>query len=252
MIKGPEDWGRATEQIVRGILGSFRAIHITLSFLVISLVLAGAGAGVYGFLVLKKEQKETKSAVEILNIHYQIQNQQNLILAVVDENLRETTNDKPGSASIEIKAKVAQTIYDMCNLKQINPSLVCGLIETESRWTIQLQSPSGAEGLMQVMSLYARPYLRNAGIDYSDNALMNPLTSIRIGISELADFQAEHVAKGRTTPDNWFLATHTYLWGPANSNQLFGKTDQRVAVPNLAYPQRVMDAAKKFKQRGIL
>lgn len=188
-------------------------------------------------------KKDTSHQLELLNQHYVINNQQTVLLKVLDGKLP--------NLPIDTKVQLAKIIYDMSQLKQVPISIICGLAEVESQWTPDIVSPAGAQGLIQVMPIYARPYLREKGLNYKPDIFKDPVINVMVGISMLRDFQDEHVERGRTDGSNWTFALHTYLWGPSNSNQIFGKTDQRVNVPNMAYPQRVLDAAKKYKDMGL-
>lgn len=188
-------------------------------------------------------KKNTQHQIELLNTYWIIQNQQTVLLKVIDANMKDAT--------IDTKVQLAKTIYDMAQLKQIPIHIICGLIETESHWKVNARSECGAEGLLQVMPIYGRAYLREKGISYRPDIWYDPIINTIVGVSMLRDFQDEHVERGRTDMNTWTLALHTYLWGPSNSDQLFGKTDRRVNVPNMAYPQRVIDASKKYKDRGL-
>lgn len=186
---------------------------------------------------------ETKAQIELSNKYYVIQNQQTVLLKIVDQ--------KMSSLGVDQKAQITKTIYDWASIKQIPLYIVCGIIEVESGWNICAKSNMGAEGLMQIMPLYARPYLREFRLDYKKDIYSDPCTNIQIGISMLRDYHNENIEKGRTTEDNYIPTLHNYFWGPSNTNQLYGKQDTRVNVPNLAYPQRIIDAAKKYKDMGL-
>jgi soluble lytic murein transglycosylase-like protein len=192
---------------------------------------------------IKKDKTYLKEQLDLIQQYYVLQNQQTTLLKIINEKLEGFTIDE--------KVKTAKMIYDMSSIRQVPLSIVCGLAEVESGWNCVVVSTSGAEGLLQIMPLYGRSYLREHGINYKKGIWKDPVINVMVGISMLADYHAEHCEKKRTTKDNWTLALHSYLWGPGNSMKLFGKKDERVDVPNLSYPMRVIDAAKKYKELGL-
>jgi hypothetical protein len=195
------------------------------------------------FLYQMKKNTYIKEQLDLIQQYQVLQNQQTTLLKIVDEKLENSTIDE--------KIKVTKMMYDMSCLKHVPPSIVCGLIEIESNWNCKAISVCGAEGLLQVLPLYGRSYLREHGINYKKNIWKDPVINAMVGISMLADYQEEHYEKKRVKEDDWVLALHSYLWGPGNSMKLFGKKDERVNVPNLSYPMRVIEASKKYEKLGL-
>jgi hypothetical protein len=199
--------------------------------------------GIIFLYVIRRDNEYTKKQLELIQQYYVVHNQQSILLKLIDKKLTHS--------SIDEKVKVTRMMYDLASIKQIPISILCGLAEVESNWNCKAVSESGAEGLLQVLPLYGRSYLREKGFDYRKDIWKDPVINVMVGINMLADYHMEHCEKGRTTKDNWTLALHSYLWGPGNSMKLFGKKDKRVNVPNMSYPMRVIDAAKKYKEMGL-
>ena len=201
-----------------------------------------AGGCFYGYreVMAAINKQNEKEALVLLAL--QKQGLSGKLLKVVDEKLG-------SKVSPEIKVDVCNTILMMCNAKNIPVSIACGLIEVESQWNIKAVSSCGARGLTQVMPAYAKPYLRLERKSDNANELLNPTTSIIVGLSMLADLQAQYVEMG--VPDTMTLALHSFYWGRSNTLTLLGKRDIRVNVPNMAYPLRVYSAAKYYKELGL-
>jgi soluble lytic murein transglycosylase len=84
------------------------------------------------------------------------------------------------------------------------------VIRTESAYRETVVSPSGAIGLMQVMSTTGREIYRKTTLKkYYDFDLMNPDLNIHIGIKFLADLQNRYNG-------NLIYAAAAYNGGPGN------------------------------------
>jgi soluble lytic murein transglycosylase len=68
----------------------------------------------------------------------------------------------------------------------LDPFFVAGLIRQESAFDAQIQSSSGAVGLMQLMPPTAREVAGSLGISYSPEILTDPATNLRLGTTYLA------------------------------------------------------------------
>lgn len=174
--------------------------------------------------------------------NYTETNKKNVLLKLIDQKM-----DIP----VEQKVKLRDTIYDVCYIKNVPVSLVCGLIEIESNWNPDVVSGSNAKGLCQVLPSTARPYLRYQQIDYAEKVLLDPVKNVTVGISLLADLQAAHIEANKTDQNNWTMTLHSYFWGSSNTAALYGKKDTRVNVPNMSYPIRVLEAVKKYEKMGL-
>lgn len=174
------------------------------------------------------------------------------LLKVVDEKLDEACDAKKvAHLPAETKVEVANTLLMMCSAKNIPLNIAMGLIEVESGWYYKATSSVSAKGLMQVMPATAKPYLRVERKAPNSDELYNPVTAIIVGISYLADLQAQYVEMGVAESTNFTFSLHAYFWGGANSAALLGKKDTRVNVPNFSYPLRVMTASKQYKDMGF-
>jgi hypothetical protein len=139
----------------------------------------------------------------------------------------------------------------LADLKKIDVSLICGLIDVESNWNPDIVSEANAKGLMQVLPSTARPYLRIERIDYKESILFDPVTNVIVGISLLADLHAAHMEAGYEKEGSYEISLHSYFWGQSNTAMLYGKKDSRVNTPNMSYPIRVMERAKFYKEKGL-
>ena len=241
----------ATTQAVKAMLRPFSVLHGFGLVLVLLIALVGLAAlGYFGFF-LHKDNQANREDIQTLKAYMVTMNQQTILLEVVDKNLRDSKDAKPGSAPIDEKVATAKMMYDMAILEGVPLNILCAIAEVESGWNTHAVSPAGCEGLLQVTPSYARLYLMAKGVDYKPGIWFNPVINTMCGVKMLANNQAEHLEKGRTTKENWIFALHSYFWGPANTNVLLSKKDAKVDVPNMAYSMRVIEAAKKYKEKGL-
>lgn len=204
-----------------------------------------AGAGFYGYqhVMTAIHAQDDKQALVLIAMEKQAL--PGKLLKVVDEKLGL-------KVPVETKVDVCNTLLMMCAVKNIPVSVACGLIEVESNWNPMALSPCGAKGLTQVMPATAKPYLRLERKSDNSNELYNPVTSIIVGLSYLADVQSQYIELGVTEPNNFTYALHSFFWGNSGTMLLIGKkTDAKVSVPNLAYPNRVLTAAKEYRTMGL-
>ena len=217
-----------------------KLFHGVLSFVTVGLVFLGIAVGGWFLHDMHTDQQISKQQLELLNQNYIKQNQQTILLEIVDKKL--------AGVATETKVNLATTIANLCAIKNVPISLVCGLIEVESGWEPKCVSNANAKGLMQVLPSTARPYLRCERIDYKPIVLEDPVTNVIVGISYLADLHAGHMEAGQETKDSWTISLHSYFWGTSNTATLYGKKDTRVNTPNFSYPQRVVKASQSYKE----
>lgn len=184
---------------------------------------------------------QTAKEIELLTQNLMIQSQQGVLLKLIDEKMPET--------SAHDKAKLAWTIYNIAQVKEIPLNVVCGVIEVESGWQAEVVSDAGATGLMQIMPSYGRPYLRENNIFSAKNMLLDPITNATVGISMLSDLQDFYVEKKLAKKDDFNFALHSYNAGQSVTLKLIGKNDRY--GDSYGYSNAVLAAAKKYKQRGL-
>lgn len=155
------------------------------------------------------------------------------LLKVIDEKM---------NVPMETKVNLARTITTLCTAKRLPVDLMCGVIDVETggTWNPRLVSPKGARGLLQVMPATGRVYLRAERVDPSDimESLMDPVTSALVGISVLADYHEQAVLFRQEASTDYGMALALYNEGPKAS----GISD---------YSRAVLEAAKKYKARGV-
>lgn len=212
------------------------------NMILIILILVGS----VGFGLYKMDQKVNTviSSNKVIQEFALKSSRQTTLLKLVDDTL--------GTRStIKTKVLLAQTIVSLSDLKKIDISLICGLIDVESSWNPEAVSGANAKGLMQVLPSTARSYLRTERVDYKENVLFDPVINVIVGISYLADLHAAHVEAGFEKEDSYDLSLHSYFWGQSNTAMLYGKKDTRVNTPNMSYPLRVMERSKVYKEKGL-
>lgn len=196
-----------------------------------------AGAGFYAYEHVMASIRTQNDKQALILVAMEKQGLPGRLLKVVDEKM----GDK---APVEVKVDVTNTILMMCSAKGIPVYIACGLIEVESGWNPKAISSCGAKGLTQVMASTAKPYLRVERKSTNSDELYNPVTSVIVGLSYLADLQAQYVELEVTEPNDFTYALHNFFWGGQNTAILLSKKDIKASVPNMAYPIRVLDTNK--------
>lgn len=207
------------------------------------IVLFLAATTAFGWYKMSNHLSKAEASNEVLRQFFVKGSSKVALLRIVHE--------KMPNLPTETQVKLTDTIFAMSELRQVPLSLVCGLIETESGWKESIVSGANAKGLMQLLPSTARPYLRAERLNYAENTLYDPVVNVIVGISFLADLQEGHVEAGKAKKDDWTFALHSYFWGPSGTALLYGKKDLRANTPNLAYPIRVMGAAKGYREKGL-
>jgi hypothetical protein len=166
-------------------------------------------------------------------------------------SLTKLVHDKFPCLSIEEQIRLTEIIYNLCEIRNVPINLIMGLGEDESGFNPKAVSSCGAKGWLQVLPGTARPYIRSEKLNYSETCLFDPVTCAIVSINLIADMHEGHMEAGQEKPGDFTVTLHSYLWGLASTAQLYGKTDKRTNVPNMAYPMRVLDFAKKYKEIGL-
>lgn len=100
---------------------------------------------------------------------------------------------------------------------QVSPALLHAIIKHESRFNPSARSPSGAEGLMQIMPSTAR-HVTGRRV----NDLMDPATNIAIGQRYIAELMGQKGIKG-----DLVSALIAYNAGPGNLRKWKAKSDYK-------------------------
>ena len=184
---------------------------------------------------------QTSKEIELLTQNLLVQSQQGILLRVIDEKM-------PEMSALE-KSKLAWTIYNLAQVKEVPLNIICGLIEVESGWKADIVSEAGATGLMQIMPSYGRPYLRENQVFTAKNMLYDPVINATVGISMLSDLQDFYVEKKFSKKEDFHFALHSYNAGQSVTLSLIKKNDKR--GENYNYSDAVVTASKKYKDRGL-
>lgn len=196
-----------------------------------------SGALFYGW----RWKVQTAKELELLTQNFLVQSQQGILLKVIDKEM-------PEASALE-KARLAWTIYNLAQVKEVPLNIICGVIEVESGWQAEVVSYAGATGLMQVMPTYGRPYLRESHVFTAKNMLMDPVINATVGISMLSDLQDFYVEKKFSKKEDFRFALHSYNAGQSVTLKLINKNDR--FGDSYGYSNAVLDAAKKYKQLGL-
>jgi len=219
-----------------------KATGLLSNLILIVMLLVGANAFILN--LINKKVNTVVASNKVIQEFALKNSAQTVLLKLIDTKLG-------SNASIQTKVNLANTIYSLSTVKNIPLNIICGLIEVESQWVPNLTSSANAKGLMQILPAYARPYLRNERIEYAPNVLLDPVANVTVGIQMLADLHAGHFEAGKESANDFTFTLHSYFWGSNNTEMLYGKRDSRVNVPNMSYPMRVFEAAKKYKEMGL-
>jgi hypothetical protein len=209
-------------------------------FIVVLALLSVIGLGsFYGYREFQENRRERKLILEgIAKVNRKV---------VLQQILSEKMPDIP----VETVVALSDKIYERAQVYGIDLSLVCGLIDTESKWDVRATSNVGAKGLMQLMPVTARPYLANHQLGYSDTILYDPVINVTVGMAYFFDLHQQYIELGVEKENEYMFSVNSYFWGQNNVAILLGKKDARVTGPNFAYAKRVTDAAKLYKEKGL-
>ena len=215
-------------------------IETLIAVIVVAFLLGG---GLYGYHKIMESNTEAKNT--------NIMVQELLLKGNARTTLMKVVHEKFSTLTVEDQVRLTDTIYNICEIRNVPMHIILGMGETESRFTPKLTSSAGAKGWLQILPSTARPYLRAERMNYKEDALFDPVTCAIVGINLIADIHEGHMEAGKEQPTDFTISLHSYLWSINATAQLYGKVDQRVNVPNMAYPMRVMDVAKKYKDLGL-
>lgn len=189
------------------------------SSIIRDLALLGAAAGaVYGGLVVYKRLDKMARTQEILVTDMRLRNEQSAILGIVEKKLPK--------ASPDAQARIAFEIYDGCRRHNYPAYVVMGIIDTESRWTIEAHG-GDAWGLMQVRACYAMAHFKAMGIGFSLDALKDPVMNVRIGMRILFDCQDAAVLTGKSPVGQQLRGLYDYNGG----GEAYARRVMQASVP---------------------
>lgn len=98
----------------------------------------------------------------------------------------------------------------------LDPYLIYALVETESNRIIDVQSHSGAYGLMQVTDIARREVNRYYAMKFTPEDLKYPLPNIRIGALYLNRWYQHYLSIDYNEAMALMFAILTYNWGYGN------------------------------------
>jgi len=89
-------------------------------------------------------------------------------------------------AAAPLAGDLAQNILVESGKHGLDPVLILALIEVESQFDHDAESPRGAQGLMQIKPVVLGELFQEGKLSDADLNLKNPLINIRVGVSYLA------------------------------------------------------------------
>jgi soluble lytic murein transglycosylase len=105
-------------------------------------------------------------------------------------------------------ARMANTVYDECQLYELDYRLVLAVIKVESNFRHDAVSNRGARGLMQIKPSLAKYIAKDVGISYSGHdCLSEPENNIKLGVYHLSRLMEDF--------KDMAIALHAYNTGPA-------------------------------------
>ena len=198
------------------------------------------GGFVYIYQRLETNNRQQKFILESLKRA----DKRSILQQVIFNKMNKTTD-------ISTVIALSDRIYDMCQLRKIPISLICGMIETESNWNPNIVSSLDARGLIQILPATARTYCQAMGIEYSDKVLFNPIINVTIGINYIYNNHLQFMELNVETENNFTFSVSGFFWGKESVVTLVGKKDEKMLAPNFAYYRRVMNAAKQYENLGL-
>ncbi|HET8563171.1 MAG TPA: lytic transglycosylase domain-containing protein [Candidatus Binatia bacterium] len=134
---------------------------------------------------------------------------------------------------------VAATILDESKKHSLDPTVVLGVINVESRFRHKAVSTSGARGLMQVRPFVATALAEEAGLEEwnGTRTLDDPVSNIKIGVFYLGHLKYKF--------KDVRLALSAYLRGPT---EIQNRLEQNKPVP-LEYAKKVLSVSKTYRER---
>jgi len=99
------------------------------------------------------------------------------------------------------KTEIANTVHEMClKYTNLNADLICATITHESArtWKIDIISPVGALGLMQIMPETGQYLAEEEGIAWTtpEKVLFNPINNLRLGCRYLSSLIQQYEVDG--------------------------------------------------------
>lgn len=167
--------------------------------------------------------------------------------------VEEFSRQSKGKMSIEDMIECSRIIFEQSILNEdigLKPAVVFAVIEQESNFNPQAISEKSAYGIMQIIRMTATPYLRDMGLEWSKNIILDPVVNTRIGINHLIDLHKMWMSEGLEKRNEWHLTYHAYFWGEPNTRLLL-TAKIRTNVPGFKYPAEVSIKENKWTARGL-
>ena len=140
--------------------------------------------------------------------------------------------------------QLASHLMDEARRYGFSPALVLSVINAESGFNVDAESPRGAKGLMQVMPKTAAYIAARVGVRFRNEAeLHNPFKNISLGTAYLA-----HLRDRYENELKHFIGA--YNAGPGRMNRVL-RGRSRKPKETIDYIERVKSALPYMKQYGL-
>ncbi len=141
---------------------------------------------------------------------------------------------------------LARHLINLCRIHTMDPALVLGLIDVESRFNVHAVSPMGAVGLMQLMPATAQLVAHQAGLKYSGpRSLTNPYTNLSLGVRYLAQLRDRY----QHLPPYYHLAA--YNLGPARLDYLMSRKSGFRPTKTKLYYESIQQGAERWRMYDV-
>ena len=139
---------------------------------------------------------------------------------------------------LELRENVALALIEEATALDLDPMLLLGLIQVESRFDPEARSAVGARGLVQLRPATARHLADQAAIALSEEEILNdPEWQIRLGARYLAELRE------RFHRQEWMLMA--YNAGPTKLQRLLSRRGSLAAYEG--YPRAVFQEKRRFE-----
>ncbi len=123
---------------------------------------------------------------------------------------------------------LAKLIKDECEYRDMDPSVILGVIMVESSFLPDALSNKGAVGLMQLMPSTGRYMAKKEGMNLkSKQELYDPQVNVKLGIAYLSMLETQF--------NNIERALGAYNYGPRKFESYVGKNDSSKLLPQYVY-----------------
>lgn len=170
-----------------------------------------------------------------------------------------------GTANYPIR--FGKEIEEAAQEENLDPRFIAAIIKMESDFRPDVIANDGGMGLMQLMPDTAKEMCKEIGIDYSEKAVLDPATNIKLGCHHLSSliqkYQNRHLATaaynvGHTKVDQW-LEEGTITWELETMKKIpvpitrkyVQKVDKAFSIYSVFYPDHLPDDTRQMNRFSL-